>query len=122
MNKKQIRKRYEALVGRIEQMQVYDGRGKGVDIYECEKCGSMIFTRYKDKGVTPYFMRCRKCNGDAPHTHTISEPFAEVLCYQYGYEIRNWVRPTLEQLMKMNEATQCHVLDGGLVLEEEEQA
>lgn len=120
MNEKQIKKRYDSLVAGIEQQRMYDGRGQGVDVYVCEKCGGLVLTRYKDKGVTPFTIRCRVCSqGTMVHKDTVSERHAEAICLCQGTKVKEWVRPTLDQLMKMNEGLQDHVLNGGLVLEEE---
>jgi len=97
----------------------YDGRGKGVDVYECEG-GHKFFTRYKDKGTTPFMIKCRECEKPtmATHNNTISESEAELM----GVKVHNWVRPSLDVLFEMNEATIEHVLQGGLILEEEVEA
>ena len=34
-------------------------------------------------------------------------------------KVKNWVRPTFEQFVKLSPATQQHVFNGGLVWEEE---
>lgn len=92
LDKLKIRRQYKKLMAEVEQMRMFDGRGKGVDVYVCERCTGKVLTRYKDKGVTPYVMRCPYCE--------------------------NWVRPPLWWLLKHKEAVE-HVLNGGLVLEKE---
>lgn len=94
----------------------YDGRGKGVDVYSCEH-GHKFYTRYRDKGVTPFCIKCRECQQPTTATHrdTITEQIASTI----NAEVHNWVRPTLEQMAKLSEAAREHVLNGGLVLEEE---
>ena len=120
MNKKQLKKRYDKLVEHVEEMKVYDGRSKGVDVYLCERCDGVTLTRYRDKGVTPFTIRCRWCNqGTMVHKTTISEENAAAICERQGIKVKEWIRPTLEQLEKMSVGVQDHVLDGGLVLEEE---
>lgn len=99
---------------------MFDGRNKGVDVYVCEKCGHKFYTRYKDKGVTPFTIKCRKCqSASAVHDDTISELIANVM----AFEVQNWVRPTFEQLNKFrkkgNDGVIEHVLNGGLLLETE---
>ena len=113
-----IRRQYKKLVGEVEGMKMFDGRGKGVDVYTCEKCGRKTLTRYKDKGVTPFVMPCSYCDGYAQHDDTISELEAMVLCFAENIRVQNWVRPPLWWLLKHKEATD-HVLNGGLVLEQE---
>lgn len=116
MDKKKLKKKYDKLVAEIESAQMYDGRGKGVDVYVCEKCGKRFYTRYKDKGVTPFTIKCRHCeHGTMMHDQTISEQVANVM----AFEVHNWVRPTFEQLQKLSDGAIDHVLNGGLMLEDE---
>lgn len=117
-DKLKIRYQYKKLVDGIEELKMYDGRDKGLDVYICEKCGEKVLTRYIDKGVTPFVMRCSHCNGYAQHVDTISERYARVLNIVEGVKILNWVRPPLWWLLKHKEAVE-HVLNGGLVLETE---
>lgn len=117
-NIQKISHQYKKLVAGIEELKIYDGRNKGIDVYICEKCGKKTLTRYKDKGVTPFVMRCSHCNGYAQHANTISEREARILNLIEGAEILNWVRPPLWWLLKHKEAIE-HVLNGGLVLETE---
>ena len=113
-----IRRQYRKLVDSIEGLKIYDGRDKGVDVYVCERCTGKILTRYKDKGVTPFIMRCPYCGNWAQHVNTISEQDARVLCVFEDMGVQNWVRPPLRWLLKHKEAVE-HVLNGGLVLEKE---
>ena len=117
--KLKIRRQYKQLVAKVEEMKVFDGRGKGVDVYVCEKCGRRTLTRYKDKGVTPFVMQCSHCDGYAQHVETISEDTALLLCIAEGNTVQNWVRPPLKWLLKQNPGIVDHVLNGGLVLERE---
>lgn len=116
MNKKELKKKYDKLVSEIESEQMFDGRESGVDVYKCKECGNKFYTRYRDKGVTPFTVRCRNCEkGTMVHGITITEYAAENL----GVKVHNWVRPTFEQLLKLDEGAQEHVLNGGLMLEDE---
>lgn len=92
---------------------MYDGRGKGVDIYLCRECQKVIMTRYKDKGVTPFSMWC-KCKGSLVHTDTIGEQTAKAL----GHKVLDWYRPSFEEFLKLSEWEQEYVLNGGLILKE----
>lgn len=112
------KKNYAGMVNSFESAQMYDGRGKGVDVYVCDDCGAVFYTRYKDKGVTPFAMRCRKCKkGTMVHKDTIPESAGQVL--ELTHKIHNWVRPTFEQFLKLNEGSMQHVMQGGLMLEDE---
>lgn len=117
MDKNELKQKYDQLVAGIESAKIFDGRDKGVDVYVCEKCGSQFYTRYKDKGVTPFTIRCRRedCGATMIHRGTISEEQAS----KCRLTVHNWVRPTFEQLQSLNEGAIGHVLNGGLMLDEE---
>ena len=108
------KEQYQEYVVNVADMQIFDGRGRGVDVYICRKCGKMKLTRYKDKGVTPFVMPCF-CGGDMVHEHTVAQtsPICAI------ETVSDWVRPTYEQFLKQPEGVQMHVMNGGLVLEEE---
>ena len=114
--KEKLKQQYDELVSGMKTVKIFDGRNKGVDIYQCKECGFQFYTRYKDKGVTPFTVRCRNCDhGTASHDKTITEQMASFL----GVKVHNWVRPTFEQFLKLSEGAQKHVLNGGLMLEDE---
>lgn len=117
MDKKKLKQNYDELVAEIESARMFDGRGSGIDVYVCEKCGKQLLTRYKDKGVTPFTIKCRRdaCNATMIHRDTISEEQAK----NEGLVVHNWVRPTFEQLQNLNDGAIEHVLNGGLMLEDE---
>lgn len=117
MNKDELKQRFDELVSGIETAKMFDGRNKGVDVYVCEKCGSQFYTRYKDKGVTPFTIRCRReaCGATMIHRSTISEEEAR----NCRLTVHNWVRPTFEQLQTLSDGAIEHVLNGGLILEDE---
>lgn len=117
MDKEELKAKYDKLVAKIESAKVYDGRGKGVDVYVCERCAKQFYTRYKDKGVTPFTIKCRReaCGATMIHRSTISEEEARIC----RLAVHNWVRPTFEQFQTLNEGAQEHVLNGGLMLEDE---
>ena len=106
---------YEKKCLEFEEARMYDGRGE-YNGYVCEKCSYITATLYKDKGVTPFIIGCEKCGEAAMHmiTSRNAPPAAPNIS-----EVKNWVRPTFEQFLKLSPATQEHVLNGGLVLEEE---
>ena len=97
MTREQIIKEYNRLVSEIEPTQMYDGRGE-YNGYTCKKCGYVTVTLYKDKGVTPFIIKCSKCGGAAMHniTSRVAPP-----CVPDTYsEVKNWVRPTIEQFLE----------------------
>ena len=113
----ELKQKYDKILAEIESEEIYDGRGKGVDVYACKECENLLYTRYKDKGVKPFIICCRKdsCNGIMFKLVTITEECAE----REGFIVHNWVRPTFEQLLQLSECAQKHVLNGGVMLEYE---
>lgn len=111
MTREQIEKQYNKLVSEIEEMKMYDGRGT-VDRYICDTCGYMMHTTYRDKGVTPYTVRCPECNGTMYHKQTFRKETVPD-----WVEVKNWYRPTLEQTLKEKESTIQHILNGGLLMD-----
>lgn len=107
---------YKCFCEGVEDRPMYDGRGKGVDVYECNKCGKKMFTEYADKGVTPFCMPC-ECGGTMTHNETMHKVECH-LCY--GFKIvEKWVRPTYDQFVKLSLGQQEHVMNGGLLLKGE---
>lgn len=116
MDKKVIEKKYNDLVSSVDNAPMYDGRSV-FHGYTCKSCGFVTATAFKAKGVTPFIIRCQKCNGTALHNITShsAPPQSDKIS-----EVRYWVRPTLDQLCSMrNQATVEHVLNGGLIFEDE---
>ena len=122
MTEIELTNEYNNMLQRLKSQPMYDGRGKGVDMYVCEKCGKLFYTRYKDLGVTPFTIRCRnkECNGTMVHERTIDKMTSSLLDPSF---VHNWVRPSLEwlnnQRQKGNLGVVDHVLNGGLILEDE---
>lgn len=115
---KELRQKYDELVAGIEDARMFDGRGKGIDVYICDNCGARFYTQYVDKGVTPFVTKCRSCeHGSAVHKETISL-HQWVRLEEQGEKLHSWVRPTFEQFLKLSPATQEHILNGGLILRE----
>ena len=115
MEKETIKRKYNELVASLEDAKMYDGRGE-YNGYVCEKCGYITATLYKEKGVTPFIIQCEKFGKAAMHKITSrNAPPADPNIS----EVKKWVRPTLDQLMKMSQETIDHVLNGGLVFEDE---
>lgn len=122
MSEKELKQEYDALLKRLKSQPMYDGRDKGVDMYVCRKCGKIFYTRYKDLGVTPFTIRCRnkECNGTMVHEKTIDRLISSLFDPSF---VHDWVRPSFEwlneQRKKNNFGVIDHVLQGGLILEEE---
>lgn len=112
MKKEEIEKRYNELVNGIEEMKMYDGR-QTVDRYTCDTCGHFIYTTYRDKGVTPYTIMCKRCGGTKYHDITYDRK--TVPSYVVVFD---WYRPPLEDVLRMSKGMIEHILNGGLVLEE----
>lgn len=113
MNRIKLFFQYRKMLRTVRTSPTYDGRGQGTDVYVCSDCGGKFYTEYKDKGVTPFIIRCRFCKeGTMMHEHTVDHaPVGAVTHY--------WVRPSSKQLRNLNPAARQHVLDGGLMLKDE---
>lgn len=48
----ELKKKYDQMLKDIETARIFDGRGTGVDVYICEKCGKSFYTQYAAKGLT----------------------------------------------------------------------
>jgi ribosomal protein S27E len=105
--------RYNKMAADIEAAPLYDGRGKGIDVYRCQQCGEEQYTYYRDKGVTPFLIRCNKCGQIAQHRTTLKDMGVD------HRTLKVWVRPTYEQFTRLERGLRDHVLRGGLVLEED---
>lgn len=112
MGKNSLKSKYDKMAASIEAANIYDGRGT-FDVYKCNRCGFSIVTTYKDKGVTPYTISCKKCGvGTMFHTETLALPHPDA-------DVINWIRPTFNQFKKMQPGAQEHILNGGLIMERE---
>lgn len=119
MTEKEMKRQYDELVENIEDARMFDGRGSGVDVYTCDKCGAKFYTQYVHKGVTPFTIQCHTCNhGTAVHRETINL-HQWVKLEEAGEKLHSWVRPTFEELLRLSPGAQQHVLQGGLVLRDE---
>lgn len=106
---------YRKLLRNIKDMKIYDGRGKGIDVYECSNCGHKVYTYYKDKGVTPFNMSCTQCSGIMTHNKTINVAVLDTAPLPWLKPIP-WVRPTFKQMLRLSPGMIEHVLNGGLIL------
>ena len=119
MEKKDIKAKYTKFLKEIDASRIYDGRGSWIDVYRCDKCNHVMLTKYKDKGVTPFTMKCSVCGcGTMWHDETVGEGVVET--HYPDIKIKNWVRPTLEQCYEMSDWDLEHVFDGGLYLDDNE--
>lgn len=112
MNKKEYSMLEKRLTGKV-----FDGRGKGVDIYICNVCHCETHTRYVDIGVTPFTIPCanKGCKGIMQHDHTLTE---EQYTARYGDELETmeWYRPTYRGYTKQSDFTKQHIENGGLIM------
>jgi len=106
MNKKQITKKYNDIVKIYENEDI--NLTNKINCYRCPKCKHITKTKDIDKGVTPAFFQCEKCNELASTTFyndiiPNKEPTFE------------WFRPPLKVVLKMKEdGLLDHILQGGL--------
>ena len=111
MEKKEIIEKYKEMINTINHAKIYDDRGT-YDVYVCEDCEHTSITAYTDLGVTPFCMKCPICGSTMIHKQTLKEKYV-------GIPIKEWVRPTLEQSLKLNDYQLDHLFRGGLFLKEE---
>lgn len=72
MNRIKLFFQYRKMLRMVQNVPMYDGRGRGTDVYVCSDCGRKFYTEYKDKGCTPFIIRCRFCKeGTMMHTQTV---------------------------------------------------
>ena len=119
----ELKKKYDQMLKDIETSRIFDGRGTGVDVYICEKCGERFYTQYRAKGITPFTIGCRFCKA-AIMSHKTTIYYEKLIkMAKLGLisdkKLHRWVRPTYEQMIKLSQDMQQHVLNGGLVLKEE---
>lgn len=104
---------YTKMKSEVPNAHMYDGRNKGIDIYECSNCGEELLTMYADKGVTPFTIPCILCNGTMKHIKTVQgDPGTR--------RVLKWYRPSLEETLEINKRTPWmidHILNKGLILE-----
>lgn len=113
MNRIKLFFQYRKMLRTVRTVPMYDGRGRGTDVYVCSGCGRKFYTEYKDKGCTPFIIDCRYCKEDVmKHEHTVDRA-------PEGAATHYWVRPTFKQFLNLNPSARQYVLDGGLMLEEE---
>lgn len=113
MNRIKLFFQYHKMLRTVQKAPTYDGRGRGADVYVCSDCERKFYTECKDKGWTPFIIRCRFCKeGAMMHKHTVDHA-------PVGVATHYWVRPTFKQFLNLNPAARQHVLAGCLMLEEE---
>jgi hypothetical protein len=91
---------------------IFDGTGKH-NIYRCERCGHVVITIDREKGVTPMFLSCKRSDRQCSGTMA-SEGYPAVA--EMFRPTHEWYMPdTLEGL---ETSTRYHVEHGGLLLRE----
>jgi len=111
MTQEEIKKKYKELIDTIDRAEIYDGRGT-YDVYICDNPNHRVITTYMDLGVTPFCMACPICGKTMRHEYTLKEK-------PIGCPIAEWVRPTIEQSLKLNDSELKHLFNGGLFLKED---
>lgn len=112
MNKKEIIRRYEALIEDVKTNEYYTSIDltNRVNCYKCA-CSYVTKTIDKDAGVTPMFHRCFKCG-----LHATSAMYSDIR--PNLKPVQEWYRPTLARVLKLHH-NGCyglveHILNGGL--------
>lgn len=109
MTKKHIAKLYANLLKDVATKDFYKiDITNRVNCYRCTQCQRFTKTKDVDAGVTPFIHKCEYCGGTAQSTfyHDVA---------QSQKPTQEWYRPSLEQVLKMDEWMRDHVLQGGLV-------
>lgn len=106
MASRRLKDEYLALCEKLNNTPCYDGRGT-YDKYECGDCSAVQWTTYKDKGVTPYTIKCQ-CGGMMRHTQTYAQ--------KPNAHVKHWVRPSYQEYCYLSDAMKEHVRNGGLIL------
>lgn len=117
MKEEKIIKKYNELLDRIKDAEPYK-LNWGYDIYTCE-CGKIMITASKDVGGTPFKIRC-KCGKMLRHDYTLSEDRLKQLYDDSDIsDIREWIRPSLNVILRMSEPQLKYLFNGGLFFKDE---
>lgn len=110
MKKSTIQKQYTELLHAVQTHEFYTRISENrTNNYECKSCQHITKTIDIDKGVTPFIIRCRKCNSEAiSNFYYDSKPSDKPELQFY--------RPTLEETYTLSTFAVDHVLKGGLLL------
>jgi transcription elongation factor Elf1 len=110
MKTKDIKKRYNKLLHDVKTKQFYKlDLTNRVNCYVCKHCGHITKTKDIDAGVTSMFFMCENCGANATSTF-----YKNIAPNQQPTQ--EWFRPTLEQVLKMDDEMQEHILKGGLAV------
>ena len=104
-----ITRKYKQLLHKVATDDFYKvDLTERVNCYVCT-CGYITKTIDIDSGVTPMFLRCRKCNNMSKST------FYTDIAPDKDPELE-WYRPTLKEILKMRKKEDIadHALAGGL--------
>lgn len=105
MNKKQIKKEYDAMLQLVEE-HFKDTPVNRINCYVCPD-GHITKTIDVDRGVTPFMHTCGTCGKPAQSTfYRDTDP--------PGVVTEEWYRPSLEETLKASQGMQWHILNGGL--------
>lgn len=105
------RKELEKMYSNIANIKCYDGRDE-VYGYVCEVCHKEVFTTYADKGVTPFCLKCDCCGGTMTHKNTYRKS-----TFPKDIKVFEFRRPSFKKMLKGGESMIKHVLNGGLILD-----
>lgn len=105
----QIEKKYKELMQDVATNDFYKiDLSNRVNCYVC-KCRHITKTKDIDSGVTPFIIKCERCNGYAESTM-----YRDIAPEQQP--TMEWYRPSLEDVLKMTDQSGLleHILKGGL--------
>lgn len=111
MDREEVKSRYKQLLSRMVGLKMYYGCEK-IDVYVCGCCGRSVLTTYRNKGVTPFIIRCPFCkSANMRHNLTLLRKD-----FSGKQKVLEWYRPSFNELIKMSNGAIEHVLFGGLIL------
>lgn len=106
-------KTYNRMIESLEG-EIYDGRGRGVGVYRCERCGEDTYTAYADLGVTPFVITCPVCGCESVHMRTVRNEECPA-----DRRVLEFARPSYGQYRNLPGIVREHVERGGLMLRED---
>lgn len=108
--KNEIENQYNDLLHSVKTEKYYTSVDltNRVNCYTCNHCGHITKTKDIDPGVTPMFFSCEKCSSMSTSNFYIDKSPNQLPTIE-------WYRPTLKEVLDMDNNVRDHVLNGGLV-------
>lgn len=85
----------------------------GPNPYQCKACGQLTITVHLHHGVTPMFLACKRCGGEAVSAMYPDGPIPAELAHEAVWE---WYRPGQDEYGRLVGARRDHIDRGGVML------